>query len=930
MSSFSQAIANLRNNNNARKNEAKGYNLDAAKFESQRLQDQGRLFLLAGDLGANLTKKLAARAENERINDDLISYAEKNMESYLGSDEAENASQILMKNAKDQNAMSLELSNIEAANPDLSSVTREGKDSSGKMSKTATNMLLGDTAEQWPAYYSNQLLNNTDMIEVRIPDGMGGLTVKNIPVNGANLSELEKRARLNYLTKKYLGEKGISKYNKDYLYLPQERGGSGFMLEMLKNNEVIKKAIELETKKAAAEYEIGLTGNAFTKLKSTDSLGDYLTALKGGYNTKGKIRNWSETWKEFESNMDQFLENGQFTVNEILNFSNNYKFQMNGKEMSLAEYKPGLWAPTDANGVQGKYITEAFKAKEKRSQAIILGVNQTVGQMTDGLLERVKGGEFTSETDISNGIAEIVRVSNSVEGADEVDISALRKQIAAVPTEDSNAIGDKLYEDYMANKTEFSLPLEVELQKYGPSVANNPKIQYQLALEAEAKGNLKDILEVIEKNEQTQIKNNEGVMVWQYKNATAERKYLMIEKYALNLYSENEQKTTGKLDLNQIRAQVEKYSKDNTETMGTTWENLDKQIESGIELDSELQRIKDLPFTKDSNGVYRNLNSLGLPLVSNEEVKEIREELIGANIIKPYDVANANTVIPAESKIFMGSKTPFREQPIPDYNKLLEDIGYIPDSIVDFAASQNMTTYEFLETRMKAFNKTIDTKYKKFLNGDEVSTLPSAMKNRLLGKINDGMYTNQQIPAYITKTSNLAGGALTMTFQENGEKFVQAIGSSYEALAANINDDGEFTGDAESDKALIGFMSGLGMSISPEIFNDFAEGGQGQFVEALKQNVSVESLPSLLMSPEVGFNAYSTSGDIDFLPVLDSLQETKGQDNLTKLLQKLAKFYEPTEPEEAELFTSETDPDFGHEIRTFSGTDNIDESLNNN
>ena len=130
--------------------------------------------------------------------------------------------------------MSLELSNIEANNPDLASIAREGKDSSGKMSKTATNMLLGDAAEQWPAYYEYQKLNNSDMIEVRIPDGMGGLTVKNIPVNGANLSELEQRARLNYLTKKYLSEKGISKYNKDYLYLPKERGGSGFMLEMLK------------------------------------------------------------------------------------------------------------------------------------------------------------------------------------------------------------------------------------------------------------------------------------------------------------------------------------------------------------------------------------------------------------------------------------------------------------------------------------------------------------------------------------------------------------------------------------------------------------------------------------------------------------------------------------------------------------------------
>ena len=206
-----------------------------------------------------------------------------------------------MQNAKDQNAMSLELSNIEANNPDLASIAREGKDSSGKMSKTATNMLLGDTAEQWPAYYSNQLLNNADMIEVRIPDGMGGLTVKNIPVNGANLSELEQRARLNYLTKKYLGEKDISKYSDDFLFLPKDRGGSGFALEMIKNNEVIKKAIEFETKVAAAEYEIGITGKAFTQTdKTPQSLGKYLTALKGGYNKKGEIRTWAETWKEFE------------------------------------------------------------------------------------------------------------------------------------------------------------------------------------------------------------------------------------------------------------------------------------------------------------------------------------------------------------------------------------------------------------------------------------------------------------------------------------------------------------------------------------------------------------------------------------------------------------------------------------------------------
>ena len=292
MTSFSQAIANLRNNNNARKNDAKGYNLDVAKFESERLQNQGRLFLLAGDLGANLSKKLAARAENERINGELVDkIREEFATDFLNSEKADNASKTLLKTNQEQNAMSLELSNIEAKNSDLSGPAREGKNSSGKLSKTSTNMLLDDAAAQWPAYYENQLLNNEDMIEVRIPDGMGGLTVKNIPVNGANLSDLEQIARLNYLTKKYVGEKGISKYSDEYLFLPKERGGSGFALEMIKNNKVITDKIELETKKAEANFEIGETGKAFTKLKTVESLGDYLTALKGGYNKKGEIIN---------------------------------------------------------------------------------------------------------------------------------------------------------------------------------------------------------------------------------------------------------------------------------------------------------------------------------------------------------------------------------------------------------------------------------------------------------------------------------------------------------------------------------------------------------------------------------------------------------------------------------------------------------------
>ena len=412
-------------------------------------------------------------------------------------------------------------------------------------------------------------------------------------------------------------------------------------------------------------------------------------------------------------------------------------------------------------------------------------------------------------------------------------------------------------------------------------------------------------------------------MVWQYKNATAERKYLVIESYALKLYSDNEKLTTGKLDLNEIRAKVEQYSKDNTATLGTTWDQLDEQVKNGIDIDADTKAIMDLPFTKDSNGVYRNLNTLGLPLVSEEEVKEIREELIGANVLKTYDFTNKNTVIPAEQKVFASYQNQFESYQI-DYNDLLNDIGYIPDSLVDIAANQGLTTYEFLEHRMKAFGKTIDPKFKKFLNEEEVSTLPSAMKLRLLGKIKDGKYTDQEIPAYLSKESDLAGFSLINTFQEAGENWIDAIGANYDLA---LNDEGAFTTDVEANKTFIGFQSGLGMSLNNEIFNDFAEGGEAQFVGAIKENLNWADVPQFLKADEIGFNAFSTSGNIDFLPVLDSLQDTKGEDNLNKLLTQLRKFWE----EEEDTGESTLEGSGEEEVtESTTGTDLIDESLNNN
>ena len=55
--SFEETIANLRQNNRITTQQIKTYNLDEARFESARLQKQGELWMLAGNLGADLVKK---------------------------------------------------------------------------------------------------------------------------------------------------------------------------------------------------------------------------------------------------------------------------------------------------------------------------------------------------------------------------------------------------------------------------------------------------------------------------------------------------------------------------------------------------------------------------------------------------------------------------------------------------------------------------------------------------------------------------------------------------------------------------------------------------------------------------------------------------------------------------------------------------------
>lgn len=186
MSTFEETIANLRQNNRITTQQIKTYNLDEARFESARLQKQGELWMLAGNLGADIVKKIAANREKDAINDEYITYYENQFKEYEQSEEALAAETLFKSNANNQNILSDNLTGIENAGAPSDDVA-EAKMSTGKHIRLREQLRTSNLAQRYPGWLQNQLLNNQDIFFAEID----GKQVK-IQVNNPNLTFKEK------------------------------------------------------------------------------------------------------------------------------------------------------------------------------------------------------------------------------------------------------------------------------------------------------------------------------------------------------------------------------------------------------------------------------------------------------------------------------------------------------------------------------------------------------------------------------------------------------------------------------------------------------------------------------------------------------------------------------------------------------------------
>ena len=894
MSTYEQSIASLRENNWRSLNQIKTYNLDVAKFQSANFQRQGELLLLAGKLGGNIVEKIQAKREKDAINEVLISEYEQQWEAYEKSDAAKDAETRFNAFTDNQNLYYEKLRKLEEDGVPSSDIA-EGKMSTGKAAKLKESLYLANLQERFPGWVNNQLLNDENIFFAEI-DGVP----QKIQVNDRNLGYKQEIAVRKHLTREYLNLHNIQKYSRDFLYLPKERGGSGFMKGLLEANNAAFQDLENKHKVQLSENEIALATANFSTSKTPESFKALFYNLSSGYDAKGKLLGYAGAWKRMNDKILQpMVEAGLLPPDQVLELGKNTTLTLaDGRKVTLDKYRPLEW------GENGKWYRESMKTWKKKGEWVKEKFDFKFEQASEKAINLIESGEMTSKTDMRNVRIELAKLD--AKGSGTGDFTKIDEYIESAYTkETADDRARQILNDWLTNPTGKRLQTLIETEDI--RIRNSPVLTRALKEDKR----IWDIVDDGINQMRTNYYNHQKVQgqdVWTIKSANHYRKWEAIEGYAVRYFKQNQDKNIGVADVLEATQKWEKSLGDE-EVIGTPYElwdareaklttaaaGGDKNAQTQLE---EFQRKKKLHFVQDSEGFYPNLTPQPTNIeVSKEDQKELLHLSDSAKFLKINTEAkftNPNTIIPEEQAVFKDADI--------DYNKLLDDIGYIDDSIVDIAASNGLTTAEFIKYRQKANGKKdLKPEYSRFLNEIEVSTLPSAMKARLLGNVNDGQYTPENIPATIARNSFLAGAPVVMSFGTNGEDYVHAIGASYKEFANSIDDEGDFTFDGDSGKTLFGLYAGIGMSLNPKVFNDFQTGGANLFVETVKENLSEESITSMVTDPKFGFDAYSAGGIIEFLPVVDMLQESKGRENLQKILDKILKYQQQNLGEDSSI-----------------------------
>jgi hypothetical protein len=903
MTTFDQALANLQQNSNKLASEVKGYNVDIAKFQSQRANDTARIFELAGEMGKDISKRLAERKAKEEKYDDLES---KFQSKYLGNYkiDPEFTGQIFQSEFGQVQASTMLADSVNKGK--LSSyVGTEGINQTGIGDRAITATLVQGKSLEFTHWYYNQIRTNKGSFTAYIVDpATNQVTSQILNINASNLNREQNNARLQYLTKQFIGQ-SVGQYSDEFLIYDQKDGGSGFAQSLM--TQVDKLKVEAE-KGFTSQSGINNRNRAADILFKTDemnaaTLQTAVSLVLNSSNLEGTgIMRRDKAWKAFHDILTEGAKTGNITREKLTEIVNLEIFDINGNK-TLAQHRPDLYG--DSKDIKGTVFKEVDDYKknlntsvDERNEAIQL-------EKKEGWKKEIADGLRTwDDQEIQKEIAEWMRDDP------ELDSFEINNELKSVPTEASTATATEIlnrYEKKEIGERKF-LTDYLEGHPLELAIRNDPRIKKQLQVEEGIEKLLEEELGELEVSASKTTRKmaaeggaswpdaTSGAEYWKWVKAEAVQRYLDSEKRGLGktygdiileLKAEIAAVPEIELPYNEILIKRGLKIDDNgklvrdltTDTNGkSVWDKRDKAWIK--EWDKKVGwNVYDTSYhAHDSNGlyvnVYKNSKLLNPNWYSNSQKNKEEENLPNLNLKDPV------TKFPGEENWI--KKYPAKNGEAVDWNEYVENEGITSD-VYEVCKAQKKSPLKCIQERAEASGQTLSEDVIEKLSDDILKNVDPKTKK----KIENGEGLNNKNNMDISNSSNDAGVLNNLNGGEEGQKITDAMAKWW--CDDCIDPTGKWKAGLENyGKFNLGLGMGFVKSLSDTADRDFTLDGAEKFFEATKDIPKEDLLASVYNNPTAAFEAAKHSGDVSYLPKEDfDILEDKKQTDFFKILDVL-------------------------------------------
>lgn len=917
MTTFDQALANLQANSNQMAALAKGYNVDVAKFETKKAQDLSRLFLLAGEVGKDISNRLAERKAKEE-------QAEKLWKDLFGAGEPDLKLKNEIKQVEEGQVKTSDiLSDSVKKNKVSPYLGFQGIQETGIGDRAVAAPRVYGIAAEFTASYNWTIQNDTRTFLARTNAHPNG---REIALNATDLTRDEQLARLQYLQKEYTSQK-VGGYSKEFLTYSQADGGSGYAASLIEQGNTIKKNIVrniniqsgLDSRNKAKSILFETSEMNESTLKTVVSL------VLNSSNEEGTgIMRRDKAWNAFHDIIEDGVKTGNITREELEKIVDLEIFNINGKK-TLAEHLPDLYdTGKNSDGAQGTMFKEADKYKKALDEAADNRNTNIYLTELEKLNQQVRDKEFNAYTDaavLTKKIGQICNIAKNAGKGNECDVAKELEKLQSIPNEQTEPKVKAILAQYYKTPDENRLPLEQVVAKFNPDVRNHADITSIISVQNGILEKNKEQIEILQRKFEKEHEEITGLKKSEFQTVSAQNLWF-IQKGKLLALLEADAKKQGadRLGATTIIADFSaKITKDREGLdLGMTWSaweaKTQKQKES-VDL-SEGVTVNDIetsPYAVDTNGRFRNATKH--PQLNNTFRGTILEE-IGRETID----LTSSKLLPTEET--SGGKTI-------DYNKVIKniDLNNIENSelgeLNKICTAQGKSLLACIQTRANVLGQTLDKETIKALGGG-VEGKNDPLDIAMVNGNQYGWFTNDELPAMISKYGDFAS---TLWIDQGGEEAESHTMSWGEVYPNLIDDEGQWIPEfKEAGKTMLGIDMGLLWSVNSSAKFDLDNAMP--LWEIFRSIPFEEKVSAVITNDEASYEAYRNTGHTAFLPKLNNPKlKDKIEKDTNSILNSLNKYRT-----EIASLTDEDIPIKSEETNqtSFRPPDVIGDSLNTN